>query len=175
MTDYAELQVTTNFSFLRGGSHPEELVLKAAALGLKAIAVADRNTLAGVVRAHIQAKEAGIKLIVGARLDLACGNSLLCFPIDRAAYGRLSRLLSLGRRRAPKGECILHADDLAEYAEGQIVVALPDETFLASSTQRHPDRSGRANGADAEWRDRGTAATRSLHCASRKSGSLRSG
>ncbi|MFO0989725.1 MAG: error-prone DNA polymerase [Alphaproteobacteria bacterium] len=125
MTAYAELQVTTNFSFLRGGSHPEELVSRAAALGLSAIAVADRNTLAGVVRAHVQAKESGIKLLVGARLDLACGNSLLCFPIDRAAYGRLSRLLSLGRRRAPKGECELHLDDLEEFAEGQIAVALP--------------------------------------------------
>ena len=125
MPSYAELQVTTNFSFLRGGSHPEELVLQAAALGLAAVAVADRNTLAGVVRAHVQAKESGIKLLVGARLDLACGHSLLCFPIDRAAYGRLSLLLSLGRRRAVKGECILHLDDLEEYAEGQIVVALP--------------------------------------------------
>jgi error-prone DNA polymerase len=125
MTAYAELQVTTNFSFLHGGSHPEELVLQASALGLSAVAVTDRNTLAGVVRAHIQAKEVGIKLLVGARLDLSCGNSLLCFPIDRAAYGRLSRLLSLGRRRAVKGECILHASDLEEYAEGQIVIALP--------------------------------------------------
>jgi len=125
MTGYAELQVTTNFSFLRGGSHPEELVRQAAALGHGAIAVADRNTLAGVVRAHIQAKESGIKLLVGARLDLASGHSLLCFPTDRAAYGRLARLLSLGRRRAPKGECELHLADLADHAEGQIVVALP--------------------------------------------------
>ncbi len=124
MVPYAELQVTTNFSFLHGGSHPEELVLRAAALGLTAIAVTDRNTLAGVVRAHIQAKETGLKVLVGARLDLSCGNSLLCFPIDRAAYGRLSRLLSLGRRRAQKGECILHLSDLAEYAEGQIAIPL---------------------------------------------------
>jgi error-prone DNA polymerase len=131
MTAYAELQVTTNFSFLRGGSHPEELVMRAAAIGLSAIAVADRNTLAGVVRAHVQIREAklDLKLIVGARIDLACGNSLLCFPIDRAAYGRLSRLLSLGRRRAPKGECELHLGDLEAYAEGQVVIALPNHAI----------------------------------------------
>ncbi len=74
-------------------------------------------------------KEAGIKLLVGARLDLACGNSLLCFPTERAAYGRLSRLLSLGRRRAPKGECELHLGDLEAFAEGQIVVALAPHAY----------------------------------------------
>ena len=147
MTIYAELQVTTNFSFLHGGSHPEELVLQAAALGLKAIAVTDRNTLAGVVRAHVQAKEAGIKLLVGARLDLACGNSLLCFPIDRAAYGRLARLLSLGRRRAAKGECELHASDLGQYAEGQIVIALAP---AGTNPICRPRESGDPSGADAE-------------------------
>ena len=176
---YAELQVTTNFSFLRGASHPEELVVTAAALGLSAIGITDRNTLAGVVRAHVVAKQVGIRLVVGARLDLeasslprpspmeqrdlatrplpaegetastrtsplplrerelaqregegvsgtdsdiafplsrsrslapspsrervsGAGLSLLCFPTDRAAYGRLSRLLSVGRQRAPK-------------------------------------------------------------------------
>jgi error-prone DNA polymerase len=144
MTAYAELQVTTNFSFLHGGSHPEELMLQAAALGLSAIAVTDRNTLAGVVRAHVQAKEAGIKLVVGARLDLSCGNSLLCYPVDRAAYGRLSRLLSLGRRRAEKGECILHLEDLEEYAEGQIVVALP------LSPWGRGEKRGEGYGADSE-------------------------
>jgi DNA polymerase III alpha subunit len=72
---YAELQVTSNFSFLRGASHPEELVVTAAALGLSAIAVTDRNTLAGVVRAHVVAKEVGIRLVVGARLDLEAEDS----------------------------------------------------------------------------------------------------
>ncbi|MEM1398349.1 MAG: PHP domain-containing protein, partial [Pseudomonadota bacterium] len=105
MTGYAELQVTTNFSFLRGGSHAHELVLAAAALGQTAIGVADRNTLAGVVRAHTAAKKANIDLVVGARLDLTDGPSLLCFPTDKPAYARLSQLLSLGRRRAPKGQC----------------------------------------------------------------------
>ena len=91
MTSYAELEVTTNFTFLTGGSHPEELVATAKALGLEAIAITDRNTLAGIVRAHIAAKEAGIKFIVGARLDLQDAPNLLALPIDRAAYGRLCR------------------------------------------------------------------------------------
>ncbi len=101
---YAELQVTTNFSFLRGASHGEELVAQAHALGLAAIAVTDRNTLSGVVRAHLAAKELGLKLIVGARLDLQDAPSLLCLPRDRQAYGRLSRFCPWGRgapRRAP--------------------------------------------------------------------------
>ena len=75
MTVYAELQITSNFSFLRGGSHPEELVLRAAELGLSAIALTDRNTLAGVVRAHLAAKEVGIRFVVGARLDLMPGEN----------------------------------------------------------------------------------------------------
>jgi error-prone DNA polymerase len=125
---YAELQVTTNFSFLRGASHGEELVAQAHALGMDAIAVTDRNTLAGVVRAHLAAKEVGLKLIVGARLDLQDGPSLLCLPRDRQAYGRLSRLISLGQRRAKKGECTLFLADVASHAEGQIFIALaPDD------------------------------------------------
>ena len=125
---YAELQVTTNFSFLRGASHGEELVAQAKALGLAALAVTDRNTLAGVVRAHTAAKEVGLKLIVGARLDLQDGPSLLCLPRDRAAYGRLSRLISLGQMRAKKGECSLCLDDVAHHAQGQIFIALaPDD------------------------------------------------
>ncbi len=124
---YAELQVTTNFSFLRGAAHPAELVVTAAALGHKAIALTDRNSFAGVVRAHQAAKEVGIRLVVGCRLDLGDGASLLAFPQDRAAYGRLTRLLTLGKRRAPKGECRLDYADVAEYGEGQIVVVLPPE------------------------------------------------
>ena len=124
MTGYAELQITSNFSFLRGGSHPEELVLRAHELGLEAIALTDRNTLAGVVRAHVAAKEVGIRFVVGARLDLEPERSLLCFPTDRAAYGRLSQLISQGQRRTGKGGCKLGLDDLLEDASGQIVVAL---------------------------------------------------
>ena len=125
---YAELQVTTNFSFLRGGSHGEELVAQAKALGLAALAVTDRNTLAGIVRAHVAAKEVGLRLVVGARLDLADAPSLLCFPKDRAAYGRLCRLLSLGQGRAEKGRCTLFLADVAEHCEGSIFIALaPDD------------------------------------------------
>ncbi len=123
---YAELQVTTNFTFLEGGSHPQELVAQAKALGLDAIAVTDRNTLAGVVRAHVAAKQVGIRLIVGARLVFTDGTpDLLCLPTDRAAYGRLCRLLSTGQMRAPKSQCHLTIEDLAMAAEGQILIALP--------------------------------------------------
>ena len=102
---YAELQVTTNFSFLRGASHAEELVAQAKGLGLAAIAVVYRNTLAGVVRAHVAAEDIGLKLIVGAR-PTSMMPSLLCLPPDRASYGRLSRLISLGQGRAEKGNAI---------------------------------------------------------------------
>ena len=124
---YAELQVTSNFSFLRGASRPEELVLAAAALGHRAIAITDHNTVAGIVRAHAAAKEAGIRLVIGARLDFEDGPSVLCFPRDRAAYGRMTSLLTVGKRRAEKGRCKLFLSDLFAQAEGQALVILaPD-------------------------------------------------
>ncbi|MCG8510355.1 MAG: PHP domain-containing protein, partial [Rhodospirillales bacterium] len=126
---YVELQVSSNYSFLRGASHPEELVTQAAALGHAAIAITDRNTLSGVVRAHVAAKQAGIKLVVGTRLDLQDAPSFLCFPKDREAYGRLARLLTVGKRRAPKGECHLCLADLMDHGEGQILVVLSPETL----------------------------------------------
>ena len=125
MTGYAELQVTTNFSFLRGAPHPEEMVHMAAALGLAAVAVTDRNTLAGVVPAHVAARETGMRLAVGVRLDLADAPSLLCLPRDRTACGRLARLLTVSRRRAPKGSCEIGLADLLDHATGQILIALP--------------------------------------------------
>src|SRR6266446_7867764 len=124
---YAELQVTTNFSFLRGAAHPDELVVTAAALGHQAIAITDRNSFAGIVRAHHAAKQVEIRLVVGCRLDMRDGTSLLAFPEDRAAYGRLTRLLTLGKRRAPKGECHLDYADVVAYGEGQILVVVPPE------------------------------------------------
>src|SRR6266436_3009080 len=130
---YAELQVTTNFSFLRGAAQPDELVLTAAALGHQAIAITDSNSFAGIVRAHHAAKEVGIRLVVGCRLDLRDGTSLLAYPEDRAAYGRLTRLLTLGKRRAPKGQCHLDYADVVAHGEGQIVVLLPCETADAAS------------------------------------------
>jgi len=123
---YAELQVTSHFSFLRGASSAEELFATAAAMGIEALAVTDRNTLAGIVRAQEAAKEAGVRLIVGCRLDLACGMSVLVYPTDRAAYSRLCRLLSLGKGRAGKARCHLEWDDLVAYGEGLIVVLAPD-------------------------------------------------
>ncbi|MBJ7535995.1 error-prone DNA polymerase [Rhodomicrobium vannielii ATCC 17100] len=95
---YAELQAATNFSFLEGASHPHELVARAAELGLSAVAITDRNSLAGVVRAHLAAREHGVKLVIGCRLSFVDRvPDLLCYPIDRAAYGRLCRLLTLGK------------------------------------------------------------------------------
>ncbi|MDB5411317.1 MAG: dnaE1 [Rhodospirillales bacterium] len=136
MTGYAELQVTSNFSFLRGASHPDELVVTAALLGHSAFALTDCNTLAGIVRAHKAAEEAGIRFIVGCRLALRDGLSCLCFPIDRAAYGRLSLLLTLGKRRAPKAQCHLDYADLVAHGEGQILVALPPDAPDAEFTAR---------------------------------------
>jgi error-prone DNA polymerase len=128
---YAELATTTNFSFLRGASHPEELVARAAALGLSGIGVADRNTLAGVVRAHVYAREnrealGAFRVVTGARLAFVDGApDVLVYPRDRAAYGRLSRLLSQGNLRAPKGECHLNFEDLLESAQGLQAIAMP--------------------------------------------------
>ncbi|MCX8999696.1 error-prone DNA polymerase [Rhizobiaceae bacterium BDR2-2] len=123
---YAELQVTSHFSFLRGASSCEELFEKAKELGIEALAVVDRNSLAGIVRAHQAAKETGVRLIVGCRLDLADGASVLVYPADRPAYGRLCRLLSLGKRRGGKAKCHLEWPDLMAYGEGLIAVLVPD-------------------------------------------------
>ncbi|KAA2311344.1 error-prone DNA polymerase [Pseudooceanicola sediminis] len=160
---YAELCVTSNFTFLTGASHPEELVLRAAELGLSAVAITDRNTLAGVVRAHSALKTLRVetenrlrirsthqvdpcsrqetgqpqdlarpqgvtlpKLIVGTRLVLRdCAVEWLALPTDRAAYQRLSRLLTLGKRRAGKTECHLDLADLERGCQGMLLIALP--------------------------------------------------
>ncbi|MEO0529738.1 MAG: error-prone DNA polymerase [Planctomycetota bacterium] len=124
---YAELRCRTNFSFLEGASHPDELVRRAAELGYHALAITDRNTLAGVVRAHVAAKEAGLRLIVGAELTFQDAPPVLAWPTDRNAYGRLCRLLTRGRRRAEKGHCELVLSDLLEHAEGlQVGIALDE-------------------------------------------------
>ncbi len=124
---YVELQLTTNFTFLRGASHGEEYAYTAAALGHPAMAITDRNTLAGAVRAFLGCRDAGIPLIVGARLDLEDAPSLLCFPTNRAAYGRLTRLLTCGKRRAKKGKCQLFRSDVLTYGDGQIFIVLPPD------------------------------------------------
>jgi len=126
MTAFFELAVTTNFSFLRGGSHPEEMVRQAHTLGLGGIAVADRNSFAGVVRGHLMAKELGLAYRVGVRLVFNDGvPEIIAWPRDRAAYGRLCRLLTRGKRAAEKGECAIGLDDLIEWGEGQMLGVMP--------------------------------------------------
>ncbi|GAM98890.1 DNA polymerase III alpha subunit [alpha proteobacterium U9-1i] len=123
---FAELCVTTNFSFLRSGSHPEEMTEQAKLIGLAGIGVADRNTLAGVVRAHVVAKEKKLRMIVGARLVFRDGTpDLIAYPKDRAAYANLTRLLTVGNRRAPKGECYLDFADYLAHAEGLQTILVP--------------------------------------------------
>ena len=122
---YIELQVTSNFSFLQGASHPEELVEQAAVYGYKAIAITDRNTLAGIVRAHTAAKLKEIRLIPGCRLDLIDGTGLLAYPTDQEAYSRLSGLLTLGNRRTEKGQCHLYKADVYEHCKGIKFIAIP--------------------------------------------------
>ena len=146
---YAELQTTTNYSFLRGASHPGELVLAAKALGLAAIGITDRNTLAGVVRAWAKGREIDQRVLAGARLDFADATpSVLCYPTDREAWGRLTRLLTLGQRRAAKGECHLTGADLLAHGEGQLILVVPprnlDESFEVQLASLAEAFAGRA-------------------------------
>ncbi|MDX2146921.1 MAG: DNA polymerase III subunit alpha [Planctomycetota bacterium] len=126
---YAELCVTSNFTFLTGASHPEEYVQQAAAFGLRAIAITDVNSLGGVVRAHVAAKELGIQFVLGARIVLedAPGVSVCVYPTDMASYRGLCRLLTLGKRRAPKGVCQLRSADLAAHSTGLLAVLTWDD------------------------------------------------
>ncbi len=123
--DYRELQVTTNFSFLRGASHPEELVEQAAALGYKEIAITDKNSFAGIVRAHATAKKIGIRVIIGCYLELMDGINLLAYPTNSSAYSQLCNLLTTGNRRVEKGACHLHKTDVYQYAKGVTFIAIP--------------------------------------------------
>jgi error-prone DNA polymerase len=124
---YVELQATSHFSFLRGASSCEDLFSQAAVCGIEALAIVDRNSVAGIVRAHEAAKVTGVRLIVGCRLDLVDGSGVLVYPTDRPAYSRLCRLLSLGKRRAGKAKCNLDWQDLQDFAEGLIAVLVPDQ------------------------------------------------
>jgi error-prone DNA polymerase len=130
---FHELQVATAFSFLRGASHAEELLQTAVTLGLRTIGVADRNTLAGLVRAHVAAKQAHVRLIPAARLVFRDGTpDITCYPTDRAAWGRLSRLLTIGKGRTNKGECALDLPDLLDYSQGQAILIHPGGTTQLS-------------------------------------------
>ncbi len=134
LTPYAELCATSNFTFLRGASHPEELIERAAALGHHALAIADTNSLAGVVRAHVAAKRLGFPLVIGCRLEPQDAPAVCVYPTDRPAYSRLCNLLTLGKRRAPKGECHLTLHDLLDHHEGLLAIIDPpgalDERFI---------------------------------------------
>ncbi len=134
--NYAEIGITTNFSFLRGGSHPQAYVHQAGILRLPIIGIADHNTLAGVVRAYSELDNPEIKhrprLLIGARIVFIDGTpDILVYPRDRAAYGRLCQLLTRGKmgKDTPKGECHLKLDDLLEFAQGQLLVLAPPHRF----------------------------------------------
>jgi error-prone DNA polymerase len=128
---YVELGVASPFSFLRGASDAIELALRALELGMDSIGIADRNTLAGVVRMHSACMTAGLRPLIGCRLDLTDAPSLLAYPVDREGYGRLSRLLSLGKMRAEKGECELSLQDVAAHSGGIAFIAWPGDDLDA--------------------------------------------
>src|SRR5580658_193673 len=141
MIAYAELIVTTNFSFLRGASHSQEMVAAADELGCFAIGIADRNSFAGVVRAFDEARNRKIKFLVGTRLVTIDGFEAVAYPTDRPAYGRLCKLLTAGNLKAEKGECHLTFEQILSASEGQIFIAIPPHDF--------PGRSAAEN--DVEW------------------------
>ena len=127
--NYCELQITTNFSFLRGASHPHEIVERAALLSYDKIAITDRNTVAGVVRAYAAGRKQGVRVIPGCRLDLLDGPSLLTYPTTIDAWANLCNLLSTGNLRAEKGECHLYMRDVFEHSKGLHFVVLPPEAL----------------------------------------------
>ena len=127
MTDYVELQVLTHFSLLRGASSPDELFAAANLLGLDALGLSDIGSVAGVVRGWEAQKATGVRMIAGARVDLACGRRLLLYPTDRPAWSRLTRLLTVGKKRVGKGKCELHWHDLVAWSEGTVAILLAEE------------------------------------------------
>jgi error-prone DNA polymerase len=136
---YAELRCKTNFSFLCGASHPAELVQRAAELGYAALAITDLNSLAGVVRAHTAAKESGFKLLIGAEITPADAPAVLLYAADLHAYGRLSRLITRGRRAAEKGECQLSFADVAEHAAGLFAAVIPPDAEELERLEQYRD------------------------------------
>src|SRR5262249_49402259 len=139
MSEYVEFAVTSNFSFLRGASHPEELMVQADHLGLAGLGLADRNSVAGVVRAHLVKRENAFNLRYhpGTRLVFADGTpDILAYPRDRPAWGRLCRLLTLGNRRAATGDCTLHLADLLDHAEGLELVVMAGPSSDSATLSR---------------------------------------
>src|SRR6185437_4311017 len=152
---YAEIGITTNFSFLRGGSHPQEYVHQAGALRLPVIGIADCNTMAGVVRAYRELENPDAlykpRLLVGTRLVFIDGTpDILVYPRDREAYGRLCQLLTRGKRTAEKGECHLRLDDLEEFSEGQLLALTLPHRFETAKALTVLDRLRRSR-ADGVW------------------------
>lgn len=139
---YAELHCKTNFTFLQGASHAEELVQRAAELGYAALAITDVNSLAGVVRAHVATQEVNLKLLIGAELTLCDAPPVVVWATDRAAYGRLTRLLTRGRRRAVKGDCELAWADLVEHAAGLLAGVLPSGNYPGRQFHRYRELFG---------------------------------
>ena len=165
---YAELHIKSNFSFLEGASHPDEFVRRSGELEYAAVAITDRNSLAGVVRAHGAAKDLGVKLLIGAEITPDDAPPVVLLATDRAAYGRLARLITRGRRRAEKGECRIGFDDVAEYAEGLIAAVVEggkglgsyrdvfgDRCYLLGELHHGPDDRGRLDRLTALSRDTG--------------------
>jgi error-prone DNA polymerase len=152
---YAEIGIATNFSFLYGGSHPQEYVHQASELRLPVIGIADRNTLAGVVRAYTELGNPEVRykprLLIGSRLVFIDGTpDILVYPSDRNAYGRLCRLLTRGKRAAEKGECHLSLGDLLEFSEGQLLVLTLQHRFETTKVLKVLDRLRQAR-ADGVW------------------------
>src|SRR5437899_1164732 len=157
---YAEIGITTNFSFLRGGSDPRAYVHQASILGISAIGIADHNTLAGVVRAYKELDNDKVlnkpKLLIGTRIVFMDGTpDILVYPRDRAAYGRLCQLLTRGKRgdditRIAKGECHLTFTDLLEFSEGQLLVLVLPHRFDGRSAQEILQRLKNSR-ADGVW------------------------
>jgi len=139
---YAELFAKSNFSFLTGASHAEELILQASELGLDAIAITDKNTFAGVVRGYAAAKELGVKYIIGVELVFRDNVSILAYPKTRQGYGNLCRLLTIGKRRAAKGECHLDLADLLEWGDECMLIIAVGGTAKAGRVlgERFPDQ-----------------------------------
>jgi len=157
MPDYAEIGITTNFSFLRGGSDPRDYVHQASELRLSAIGIADHNTMAGVVRAYKELDNPAVahrpKLLIGSRLLFMDGTpDILAYPRDRMAYGRLCQLLTRGKRGdgTAKGECHLGLDDLLEFSEGQLLVLTLPHRFEAARASKVLERL-KDSRADGVW------------------------
>ena len=149
---YVELGVISNFSFLEGGSHPEELAKTASALGYHALALADKNTLSGAVRFYMATKDIGVQGIIGSRIETEDGDVLICFPTDIDAYSRLTRLLTLGKRRTKKSKCKLWRDDVIKYALGQILIILPPKSFCSPTLlKEYQESEAKFSKELAEW------------------------